>query len=363
MKIAIVTYYFYPDITPRAFRAFELAKQFARQNHDVVVVTRNINFDYKDIVKKYNFLVDARLSNVNIIPSSKSRLIKIIEHLISHYLLYPQILLIPSVVKVLKNYADYDLVLTIAHPFAIHFGSSFAKYINPKLCRSWIADCGDPFSGNKETRIKPPRYYKTLERIFFRNVSYITVPIDSAIAAYGENLRNKIRVIPQGFEIKSNSSEEKEFNSNAVEFAYAGVLGLNLRDPTNFLNYLTTINKNFKFTIYTENNELLNKHIKRLAGRLVVEKYIPRELLLDELSKMDFLINFENKNLQQSPSKLIDYAIIGRPVLSIPHKCNNFENFDMFMRGDFSQSAQLPDINDHDIELVANKFLNLVTGR
>lgn len=363
MKIAIVTYYFYPDITPRAFRAFELAKQFARQNHDVVVVTRNSNFDYAHITEDYKFIIDARLENINIIPTSKSKLLKITKHLISHYFLYPQILLIPSIVKVLKTYTDYDLVLTIAHPFAIHFGTSISKYINPLLCRSWIADCGDPFSGNKETRIKPPWYYKIIENIFFSNVSHITVPIESTVVAYGGNLREKIKVIPQGFEIRRNTSNPKEFDINAIEFAYAGVLGLNLRDPTNLLNHLLKTNASFKFTIYTENKDILDSYIKKLKGRLIVKSYIPRELLLDELAKKDFLINFENKNSQQSPSKLIDYAIIGRPVLSIPHKCNNFEDLDMFMRGDFSNSTKLPDIYDHDIRVIANKFLNLVSGK
>ena len=40
------------------------------------------------------------------------------------------------------------------------------------------------------------------------------------------------------------------------------------------------------------------------------------------MSKMDFLINLENLNKEQSPSKLIDYAISKRPIFSFNQ--NNF---------------------------------------
>jgi hypothetical protein len=36
-----------------------------------------------------------------------------------------------------------------------------------------------------------------------------------------------------------------------------------------------------------------------------------------ELSKSDFLVNIDNAESVQSPSKLIDYKIAGRPILNI----------------------------------------------
>ena len=35
MKIAILTAVFHPELHPRAFRAYELAKEYAIQGHDV----------------------------------------------------------------------------------------------------------------------------------------------------------------------------------------------------------------------------------------------------------------------------------------------------------------------------------------
>ncbi len=58
MKILIIAYHFYPDVTPRAFRAFELVKQLAKEGHEVTILLPKSDFDYKDICEKYNFSVD-----------------------------------------------------------------------------------------------------------------------------------------------------------------------------------------------------------------------------------------------------------------------------------------------------------------
>ena len=56
MKIHILTSVFYPELHPRAFRAFELAKEFAHQGDEVhiSVLTRVEDFDYKHLEEEYN---------------------------------------------------------------------------------------------------------------------------------------------------------------------------------------------------------------------------------------------------------------------------------------------------------------------
>ena len=58
-RILIVTRFFHPDITPRAFRAYELAKEFSRQGHDVTVLTTKREFDYSYIEQRFGFCVQA----------------------------------------------------------------------------------------------------------------------------------------------------------------------------------------------------------------------------------------------------------------------------------------------------------------
>lgn len=48
MRILIVSGFFYPTNTPRAFRTTELAKEFARCGHEVTVMIPQNNYDYSD---------------------------------------------------------------------------------------------------------------------------------------------------------------------------------------------------------------------------------------------------------------------------------------------------------------------------
>src|SRR5690606_1830281 len=105
-----------------------------------------------------------------------------------------------------------------------------------------------------------------------------------------------------------------------VTFIYAGAFYNDIRDPRPFLEFLGTIENNFKFVIYTKSKGIVEPYKYTLKEKLVVRDFIPRDQVIKEFSKADFVVNIENITDAQSPSKLIDYAIAGRPILSInPH--------------------------------------------
>ena len=74
---------------------------------------------------------------------------------------------------------------------------------------------------------------------------------------------------------------------------------------------------------------------------------------------MDFLVNIENQSSVQSPSKLIDYAIAGRPVLSVSSTTINPTVINQFLNGDYANRLKLPDLDQFDIRKVASRFLAL----
>ena len=104
---------------------------------------------------------------------------------------------------------------------------------------------------------------------------------------------------------------------------------------------------------------MLQEHKKRLGDNIEIRDYIPRLNLLKELSTVDFLLNIENGTNVQTPSKLIDYALTKRPILSID--CNNIdtEKFYQFLNRDYSQQYIVNDIEKYNIKNVAKQFLNL----
>ena len=70
-------------------------------------------------------------------------------------------------------------------------------------------------------------------------------------------------------------------------------------------------------------------------------------------------MNFDNNTGVQVPSKLIDYALTGRPVLNIKAKIEH-ERIVEFLNGDYSGKFNLEDIQNYNIENVVKKFLALL---
>lgn len=90
-----------------------------------------------------------------------------------------------------------------------------------------------------------------------------------------------------------------------------------------------------------------------------VKDYIPRDRLLQEMKKADFLVNIENISNVQTPSKLIDYAIAGRPILSISQNEIDYAVVDEFLNKNYGQQFEVKNIMQYHIRHVAQEFIKL----
>ena len=356
-RILIVTRFFHPDITPRAFRVYELAKEFSRQGHDVTVLTTKREFDYSSIEKRFGFCIQVIVKKEpdQIQGDGLKRVIRFILNWLFHY---PFIMLTGSFKKSLTHATGYDLLISSAYPFPVHFGVALAKKKNKALCKTWIADCGNPFVGNRTARLPAPFYFHWLNRWFCKKPDYISVPRDAAKSAFPLEYQNKISVIPLGFDFSEvNPNYEKDFNA-VPTFAYAGSFPGTL-DPRDFLNFLCQLKLDFKFIIYTKDYSLVEPYQKMLGNKLEVRCYIPRKELLDSLGKMDFLLNLEAISKFQESSKLIDYALVQRPILSIKPFDIDKIALKEFLTGNYEKQMEIDDIEQYNIKNVAHKFINL----
>ncbi len=362
-RILIVSRAFYPTIAPRSFRATELAKELARQGHNVTVLTHKHQFDYNEFEKTHHLRTEDFVKGKWSIINGKNIFIKGLQFLLNYFFLFPDIQLSPLLKKHLQNKSGYDLLISIAVPYPVHWGVALAKKKNTKLCKVWIADCGDPFMGNKEQIFKHPFYFKYVENWFCKRADYLTVPIKEAVNAFPDFCKHKIKVIPQGFNFGKITTSNENITNPFPIFVYAGALSKGIRDPSEFMEYLCSkTNQDFKFIIFTKSVSIIEPYKTILKEKLEIRDYIPREQLLSELRQMDFLVNFENKNIVQSPSKLIDYALIGRPVISIQPFALNKQVVDEFLTSDYSNQFVISDIEQYNIVNVANQFLNLANS-
>jgi len=365
-NIILVTNGFHPEISPRSYRATELAREFCRQGHRVTVISKYRDYDYGNFLsefpltlKMYGRLRFPRVREYKKLPFS------FISKALSRFLLtlfeYPAIEEMFKLRKMLRYESNYDLMISFAVPYPVHWGVAWSLSGKHRISKVWVADCGDPYMGDVLDSFRHPFYFKYLEKWFCRRADFITIPVKSAITGYYPEFHHKIRIIPQGFDFNLNQIKSENIQNEIPCFAYAGGFLKGIRDPDPLLKYLTGLDLPFRFLVYTNTPELLDPYREKLNGKLEVYGFIPREQLLQVLRSMSFLINFDNNTSLNVPSKLIDYALTGRPVLNIKREFKGDE-VKAFLEGDYRYRMPLPDPEHYHIRNISNLFLDLLSS-
>lgn len=359
-KISIVTRVIFPAVSPRANRSTYLATELARQGYDVTIFCLLGDYDYHQYCNQHKLKIKSLgksyLGNGNSDTGKQSSgfLFKACKRLFGSILMFPELELCYLIFKKRKQILEADSIISIAHPFAIHFGIGLIKN---KFSGNWVSDCGDPFTKNPFTRY--PAYFKKIEEWWAKNTTYITVPFDKAKFAYPDEAQDKIYVIPQGFPIIEDL--DKNYIPNKVTtFAFSGNVYKQLRDPTELLEFLVGVEEDFKFIVFAKTFDLFLPFQKLLGDKIEFRNYIPRDSLLVELSKVDFLININNESEMQLPSKIIDYAMSKRPIINVSSKLTS-EQTAMLKNCFVGQYPTVSiDIEQYDIKNVAQNFIKLL---
>lgn len=361
MKILLITNSFYPVISPRSFRATELAKELSQQGHAVVVATQYDSTHEQFAIEygiKFSYLPKLKWKEISIDGNRVTSMIKrAIRRTMQLAVEYPSVELVRSVKRFIKKENNkYDAIISIAVPYPIHWGVAASDW--KRIANTWIADCGDPYYGDTSDSFKKLFYFKYIEKWAFSKMDIVTIPIEEGKKGYFKEFHSKIHVIPQGFDFNINKSV---YSQNVVPtFIYAGGFIPGYRDPQPFLEYLTQIDKDFKFIIYTKSINLIKPYLSKLRSKIEIKDYIPREELMMELSKADFLINIDNAESVQSPSKLIDYKIADRPILNIKKGNIDKKVINEFLDYNYSNQLNIENLNRYNIKNVAEQFISLI---
>ncbi len=364
MKYVIIAGWIYPHVSARAFRSTELAKGLAKQGHDVTLYAILGKYDYSNFEKEYNVKVKdlgrSWLGNDNSDGFTKLNIIqKVFRRLLYNALDYPRCEFFFKTITALKKEGTFDYLITIAHPYGIHWGAAFYKkyYSNTKF-KFWASDCGDPFLGDPDTHFWRLTLLP-LERLWSKQTDKIVVPVVNAKDGYDKMFYNKIEVIPQSVDF--SEIKISTYNVNKIPtFLYSGAIYPGMRDPSTFMEYLCTLKTDFCFHVYTTGS-FMEKYKGTLGDKLEIHPYIPRCELLKRMSTMDFLININNNSGVQTPSKLIDYGLSKRPFMSISTQLSQEELqvFDEFLRRDYTHQCRIENLEQFDSINVCKRFNDL----
>lgn len=373
-SILIVSNYFYPEVTPRAFRTTELACEFGRQGIEVTLVLPN-----KEIYRNNpSWLENVKIiyGDSPVIPDGQTTVVKkagralpvwvkkIVLYFWNHeyFAKYDR-----GVERALMGLSgDFDMLISISYPVAIHRAVMKAFRRNNSLtAKCKVAEFSDPPLKGEYNRKYFPAYRIFMNRLG-RFFDRFVVPVENAVPEYLPYKQvEEISVIPQGFD-NSGIRTQPYHSHGRPTFAYAGRFYRNTRDPKPLFDHLIASGADFSFTLWLIDREpyfdrLIEDFASRAKGEVIVRDALPREKLIYELSGMDFVVNHNFTYSTATPSKLIDYALAGRPVFSFSSDDFDPAAFDRFMQGDYSGALQLPDPAEYDIRHITAKFIELAS--
>src|SRR5699024_1097821 len=200
-KILIVSRSFYPMKSPRSLRATGLVKEFAKQGHEVTLLTVR-NDEYHDQFEEefevtIKDLGKLRFPKVSLDSSSRAlRLFKRgVRRGLKLFFEYPNIELMYWVKKALKDESGYDLLISVAVPYPVHWGVAWAWREKDPIAKTWIADCGDPYYGLESDSFKKLFYFAWIEKWFCRKADFISIPFEGGRSAYFKEFQEKIQII------------------------------------------------------------------------------------------------------------------------------------------------------------------------
>lgn len=368
-KILIIANSFYPEQTPRSFRATELAKEFCRQGHEVTVMAPHKE-NIQELLNQYPIQYINlgkllwKIPNVEGLGKIGGLYNKIMNRFLPLLFEYPRMELFFKVKrKLISEKGNFDMLISIAVPYTIHWGvAAVWSKKNNDIASLWIADCGDPYCIQENDTFQPPFYFRWVERWFMRKVDFITVPTETSYKGYFPEFYSKLKVIPQGFKFEDINRKEV-LEDGIIRFGYGGTFAPNRRDPSELLEYLTSLDKSFcfEFHIFTKNRKFVEPFVIR-DNRIKLHHSVSRLDLLETLSAFHFVVNLSNFGTAQTPSKLIDYAIIEKPILQIETGNLDEELVMQFLEGNYKNQILIKQPELYRIENVVNQFLELSTN-
>jgi hypothetical protein len=369
-KILIVSRSFYPMNSPRSLRTTELVKEFARQGHEVTLLTIKNDEVHIPFEEEHDVTIKdlGHLWFPKVELAGSSGIIRLFKRLIRRVLLllfeYPDIELMFKVNRALKKESGFDLLISVAAPYPVHWGVAKARNPNHPIAETWIADCGDPYVGRQNDSFKVPFYFSFVEKWFFRKADFITVPFDGAKSAYFPEFRSKIKVIPQGLSFPKRTNNGRTVENDVITFAYFGNIESYLHYAVPFLNKLNSIKREFRFIIYTRRKDIFETNLTpETLDKCFLRDYVEREVLFRQLDKVDFLVHFPYQNEIQKSLKLVDYNFIGKPILVYKNDESSDRIFKEFLEYNFENKREFEDYRKYKIENVCTDFLKLADNK
>lgn len=368
MRFLILTHSYKPITNPRAIRWSAIAEHWARSGHDVDVVCgwkpglARDEFVEGVGVKRVGGNLSERLRSCmrprEIQPTASSmdvhpnrsvrqmassgnllrRLARTCHDLTWKKLYWPDATCLWSIpalktARALLADHDYDTVVSVSVPFTSHWvGYRLRNLMNQA---TWVADVGDPFSFLPEAPPNNASIYQqrniAWEHRVFGAASSVSVTTEPTAARYRQlfpDCADKIVVIPplathSAPAVKSSPGSESA--AKPIKLVFAGTLYRTIRNPRFLFDLFeqllrSPLGDRLELHLYGlahDCGELVEQQRAKLGTRLCVHGPVSASEAQHALREADILVNLGNSTPCQLPSKVVEYAATGKPILNL----------------------------------------------
>jgi glycosyltransferase involved in cell wall biosynthesis len=367
MKALIISHAYDPTASPRAIRWSHIAGEWVRKGNEVDVVTA-----WKPGLARVEILNGVRVHRVgnamselwrdrfketNIKPVAdkntitpparanvKRTVMKIfispmlwIRHHTWKKLWWPDsscLWYFPArkIAKRLLLSKGYDLLISVSLPFTGHLVALNLQKKTP--ISHWIADTGDPFTFLDKPEANNGKLYKernrSVEKEVFRVADAVTVTTAETSQRYVNmfpEYGNKLHVIPPLLASSAAKKIDGGFfkTSDVIRLVYVGRLYRDNRNPDFLLSLFdkllaTHLGDKLELHLLGSINDCMpvfESYKLLFNNKLYLHGNVGHAAALLAMSQADVLVNIGNANVYQLPSKVVEYAMTGKPILNL----------------------------------------------
>ena len=260
----------------------------------------------------------------------------------------------------------YDALISVSIPFTCHLISlRLKKNLNDI---PWLVDVGDPFCFMDTTPVNNHILYKRLnyraEKQVFQSANWITVTNDKTAELYKTifpESSHKIKVIPPLLDdrIKIRNNGTKIFDRHKINLSYIGNFYKVTREPDAMLELFQSLLRK-----YPDLRDRLKLHIfgnvghyrktfrkyNNLSKTIMIHGPVSRDIVSHVIHDSDILVNLGNKTNYQLPSKIVEYAASGKPIINL---CSTLNDSSLLFLKDYALVKHIFFINNKPAEPIS----------